>query len=573
MKKLVLLGVGAGLAAMTALPGYSQTSKDASLEAACRATEVTMPDSCACTITKARAAGVNDTQLASLFKDDGHSSPVPQAKYSVFWQVKSQCIADSMMASLGVSQGNPLPGVPAHMRPKMPGQAAAPVAPPTASRPVNMRPANKRSDAPVPPSMLKRDVSGKRSIADVNAMIAQLRGTAWEYTEENGRLHRYDFLPDGNLVVEQSRDAGPNGRTFVQVSQLSAAQNRYNAFIRTRDVTTGQFGDLPINALSDSVLNYQKRYVRTGEEWLFRKVGPAATSLPESAPAQLEDGFWKVGFNPVSKNPLIVGRNGLQGTAGPANRTLKTSFIGGTAQAAFLIGDQSSEDCNSNCFLIVNDFDRSRNRVRRRLIDEAGVDYVGVRPEPMSGEANVVSVRAFDGYGGWKQWRCWSQRQMFDCKATDSKEASQARAAARKSGSGSLVARLGAVQPASWGEAGCSTDLYFFPASGKMPQGVDALFAHIRTQKSSHFATMVDTPGRDGLSYKLKIDGRDVLLETFRDRTISEYGNGAVTLTVQNVGPDIGDPNEPNYAFQQVRATIFLNGASESFDAISLGAC
>ncbi|MEO0870658.1 MAG: hypothetical protein AAFY19_01680 [Pseudomonadota bacterium] len=137
MKTKSLLILGAGLGALAAMPGHTQSSQTAALEVQCRATEVTMPDSCPCTITKAREVGVSDAELASLFKDDGHSEPVDQGKYTRFWQVKSQCIADSMMASLGVSQGNPLPGVPPHMRPGMPlsGAAPAPAPAPAATPP------------------------------------------------------------------------------------------------------------------------------------------------------------------------------------------------------------------------------------------------------------------------------------------------------------------------------------------------------------------------------------------------------------------------------------------------------
>ena len=138
MKVNALLILGTGLSALAALPGYSQTSSEAALEASCRTTEVTMPDSCPCTVTKAREVGLNDAELASLFKDDGHSQPVDQSKYGAFWQVKSQCIADTMMASLGVSNGNPLPGIPANMRPQMPGAqppAPAPATAPTAPPP------------------------------------------------------------------------------------------------------------------------------------------------------------------------------------------------------------------------------------------------------------------------------------------------------------------------------------------------------------------------------------------------------------------------------------------------------
>ncbi|MEL6239385.1 MAG: hypothetical protein AAFQ90_12455, partial [Pseudomonadota bacterium] len=149
MKTKALLVLGAGICALAALPGHSQTSSDAALEASCRATEVTMPDSCPCTIVKAREVGVSDAELASLFKDDGHSQPVDQGKYGAFWQVKSQCIADTMMASLGVSQDNPLPGVPPQMRPQMP---AAPQTPPPP--PALVTPPSVAFNPPPPPALV-----------------------------------------------------------------------------------------------------------------------------------------------------------------------------------------------------------------------------------------------------------------------------------------------------------------------------------------------------------------------------------------------------------------------------------
>ncbi|MEO1730967.1 MAG: hypothetical protein AAFR64_09530 [Pseudomonadota bacterium] len=587
MKTRVLLGVGAGLAGLAALPGYSQSSSDAQLEASCRATEATMPDSCPCTITQARAVGLSNPELASLFKDDGHSQPIDQAKYSLFWQVKSKCIADTMMANMGmanmgISANNPLPGVPQSMRPQMPAQAPGPVpnvpipqtrsAPPVASTQV---PASQRELAPIPASA-KGDYStpGKRTVADIEGMIAQLANTAWEFTEDDGRYHRIDFLPEGNIMAYQTRDPGANGSDFTDVSQLSAEATRYGAIMRSRNVTTGSFGDFPINSLSENVLNYQKRYVRTGEEWLFEKIGPASTTLHDNAPEQLEDGFWRVNFNTVSKNPIIIGQNQLQSYANPANRTLRSTAIAGTFNAGFLIGNEGSEDCNSSCFFVVNDYDRRQRRVRSRLIDEAGMDFVGVRPEPSSGTANVISLRVYDGLGGWKQWRCSSQNQALSCTSTGAQEAAQQRPAIAQESSGSLLAQLGAVQGATWGEAGCSGDLYFLPADGRMPQGVDALWAHIRVQKSSHFATQVDTPEMDKIGYKLKLNGEDVVLPPIRQAGgTSEYSNGSMTLLLTNVGQSIGNPNEPSYGFQQVRAEISTGSDSESFDAISLGAC
>lgn len=123
---------GVMAAIWAASPLASQGSGDAALEAACRATEVTEPGSCGCTITKAREVGVPDAALASLFRDDGHSDPVDQATYGKFWQVKAQCIAEATMARMGIGANNPLPGVPAHMRPGQP-LGNAPVARPAPS--------------------------------------------------------------------------------------------------------------------------------------------------------------------------------------------------------------------------------------------------------------------------------------------------------------------------------------------------------------------------------------------------------------------------------------------------------
>lgn len=563
MQTRVLLGLGTGLAALASLPGYSQSSNAAALEAACRATEVTMPDSCPCTITKARAAGLDDTELASLFKDDGHTDPIDQRKYGLFWQVKSQCIADAMMASMGISAANPLPGVPEHMRPKMPGTAPTP---PSASPPSNTPPL---PDAPR--TQEPSDLSSKRTLADISAMIAQLRDSAWEYTDENGRFHRYDFLPEGDLVVYQQREASTDGSRFAQVLQLSAAENQYDAFIRTRDVTSGQFGDLPIKSLTQSVLNYQKRYVRNEEDWLFRRVGPASQTLPDTAPRRLEDGFWQIEFTRVSKNPLNLGRNRLQGLANAANRTINTAPIAGAFTSAFLIADVASEDCNSSCFFVVNDFDRRARSVSRRLIEEAGVDFVGLRAEASTGPYNIVSIRVFDGYGGFKQWRCTDQDSLqFDCSPTASRKPAQTALAAATAGTQGVLARLGPVKGESWGDAGCSGDLYRFPADGRMPQDITALFAHTRSQTAAHIGTQVSVD-RDLVGYKLNIDGRDIILPPGNGTDL--YSNADVSLQTRNIGEGINDPNEPSFSFQQMKADITINGESASLDAIFLGAC
>ncbi|MGB3470359.1 MAG: hypothetical protein WBA51_06025 [Erythrobacter sp.] len=161
MKLNIILFAGAAIGAIgLAAPLASQGSKDGALDAACRSTEVTAPEACPCTITAARKAGLNDTELASLFKDDGHSQPVDQAKYGRFWQVKSQCIADATMAKMGITPGNPLPGVPANMRPGMPF--------PPANTPVSpiARPGPISSPAPVEAAAVAQVAQPGRRTAD-----------------------------------------------------------------------------------------------------------------------------------------------------------------------------------------------------------------------------------------------------------------------------------------------------------------------------------------------------------------------------------------------------------------------
>ncbi|MEL6486902.1 MAG: hypothetical protein AAFQ13_07140, partial [Pseudomonadota bacterium] len=308
MKTKSLLILGASLGALAALPGQSQTSNDAALEAQCRATEVTMPESCPCTIVKAREVGVSDAELASLFKDDGHSEPVDQGKYGQFWQVKSKCIADSMMASLGVSQSNPLPGVPPHMRPQMPGASQTPPPPPPAlvtppsvafkppppalvtppsvvlapppPPPALVTPPSVALAPPPPPPALVTPPSvqmtqspatasaandysqpGQRTLGDIQAMIEQLADTAWEYTDDEGEKHRYDFFAEGNLAVYRNTRNKYIG-DFAQVFRMFPRDTEYGAIIGARYVDSGGYGDLPINSLSKDHDTVRKRVDR-----------------------------------------------------------------------------------------------------------------------------------------------------------------------------------------------------------------------------------------------------------------------------------------------------------------------
>ncbi|MEM1133424.1 MAG: hypothetical protein AAGH53_10830 [Pseudomonadota bacterium] len=168
-------------------------SDDAALEKLCRSTEVTAPDSCSCTITKARAANVSDSDMQSLFTDDGHSSPVDQGVYGRFWQIKAQCIADATMASMGISPGNPLPGVPANMRPQMPGAVAPPAAAATA--------------APAAAPTVATASAGLLSVGSgVSVSVEKRSNDAGDqmFIEETYSLPNFDFVFDYNQAIADS---------------------------------------------------------------------------------------------------------------------------------------------------------------------------------------------------------------------------------------------------------------------------------------------------------------------------------------------------------------------------------
>ncbi|MEM7689657.1 MAG: hypothetical protein AAF291_11615 [Pseudomonadota bacterium] len=567
MKTQALLGVGAGLAALAALPGHTQTSSASTLEAACRATEVTMPDSCPCTVTKARAAGVSDTQLASLFKDDGHSSPVPQAKYSAFWQVKSQCIADSMMASLGVSQGNPLPGLPAHMRPKMPGQTAAPIAPTPALRAApqpSQRPAPATASAPAP--------AGKPKLAQARANIAALRGNAYEYVEDGGRRHRYDFPADSDLVIYQAYDpsARPQFQRSAEVNALSAQMSRFGPQYVLRDVASGTFSTFSLLSVASDHFVFNKAYVRTAEEWKFRKVGAAKAEFPAEGPQPLEDGFWQPPFRlKLDKtNPFFNQNFALAGWTNAANREAYQEGFAGD-QGLIQIKYTDDPTCNHNCVLIANDFDQRNRRFRERVVELTGVDAIGVRLEETPYRSsnisppNRVSLRGFDGYGGYTEWLCTRDGRLT-CRET-AKVAPKSTVA---SAGGGISARLGSIAGEAVGEAQCFQELYRAPANGA-PTTLAGMLRLSRTGQDARFATATDIVGTMDGGMKINLDGRDVVLSPTGAPGV--YSGGNVTMTLGQRGQTITD--NPAYGYSPLSVIISVSGASETFDAVDFGGC
>ena len=578
-----LAGGLAGLAAFVSAPAFSQSPADAALEASCRATEVTSPQSCPCTITKARAAGVNDEQLASLFKDDGHTSPVPPAKYSVFWQVKSQCIADAMMASLGVSPDNPLPGVPDYMRPKMPGANPPKSSPPGSTSqgppPPTTTPAPPpAAGKPAPPASIpaastaKASQPGKPDIAAARANVAKLMGNAYEYTEEGGKQHRFDFLAEDQLVIYQTYDPGaePNYRRFVEVGYMSVEETQFGPQYVLRLVDSGNFTSHPIQSVADDHFIYNARFVRTSEQWKYRKVGAAKREFLEEGPQPLDDGFWQPPFRYAldKTNPFFDRNFRLAGWTNAINRdAYQEEFASG--QGLIQIKYTESEECNHNCILVLNDFDTRARQVRKRVIEHVGVDTIGVRAEEtpyrVDGRTppSQASLRAYDGYGGYTQWLCVRDGRLT-CRETAKVAPPPAQAAA----GGSIAARLGSVTGEAVGDAQCFQYLYRAPASG-VPTTLAGMLRLSRTGDAAMFATATDIPGTMDGGIKINLDGRDIVLAPTGAQ--GTYSNGGITLKLGKPGQSITD--NPAYAFSPLTVILTINGQSESVEAVNYGGC
>ena len=290
------------------------------------------------------------------------------------------------------------------------------------------RPVNTRSDAPVPTDTMIRMASPPRTLAEVEQLIEQLQGTAWEFIEETGRAHRFDFRSDSAIAIYQTRAPGAQAYQVAKVTELSASQSGGNAFIRTRQVTSGQSGVLRIEELTEDSFALSQQYAPSGAAWQFKKLGQAQEAWPEGSPKPLGDGYWKASFSPVRSAAQLIRQHRLQDVTEDDDQPLATLAIAGVKNAGFLIGDENDADCKSGCTFIVNDRDPRTGRLRRRLIEATGVTAIGVRIEQsnqsaLGREANAVSLRAFDEQGDWDEWRCTSLRGILDCRSKSSSRA------------------------------------------------------------------------------------------------------------------------------------------------------
>lgn len=160
-----------------ATPAVPQAAQGGELVALCQRGEAAVPQSCGCTVDRARQAGVGEAELRSLLTDDGKRRPVAQSTYSRFWQLKIQCISEATMAGL------PRPGA---------GQATAlppPVLPPVAPGAVQARvAAGPGARTPIPLTVERPTGTDRHDRIfyftpdQTRAMLTALEGTTWRRT-------------------------------------------------------------------------------------------------------------------------------------------------------------------------------------------------------------------------------------------------------------------------------------------------------------------------------------------------------------------------------------------------------
>jgi hypothetical protein len=504
----VLLAIGAGLCALVAMPVLSQGSGDGSLEAACRATEVTSPQSCPCTITKARAVGVSDAELASLFRDDGHSQPVPPAKYSAFWQVKSQCIADAMMASLGVTPGNPLPGVPANMRPGMPfpGAAPAPVpAPAPTPAPAATRTAASgtcTSDYAGPEDivicgdtgMLATQIVYNRALDDYPELLALLKAKAQESFRQASRglttRHRYAYIVGwhapsvhGSLVSVGGSD-GDTSRGRLSGASSVLWDTRKAREVQWSDVFESSAWNGPLREEYCDRLHAVRK--ENGES--VARVQGDCPKLDELSAvlSRTDDGQTAVAFYGATYTVASYATGALyEGIAVPLDDTLL------------------------------------------RGVKPAYRDALGAGP---------AATRA--------------------ANSADTPAAT------------SLQSRLGPIKSVLGGDIGATDDFYFLPA-GRLPLETVAKFDRVLDQdKPTLFMTIHEGDG-DNWGFSLILDGRQHdLMQTSHnaDYSVRTYSDGVVTVRIAT-GETVS--NNPAFGYSLDTITLSKGGESATFMAIN----
>ena len=523
------------------LPGHSQTSEDSSLEAACRATEVAQSASCFCTITKARAAGVSNAQLASLFRDDGLSEPVDQASYGRFWQVKTQCIGEATLASIGISAANPLPGVPAHMQPGMPLGGAVPA------------PAGSGALPPAPPAAIR--TGGPTQIAPQSVPLAA--PTSGSSTE--GSLAVGQNIP----VSVSQRSYEYEGMTHISIIEEYAFPNFDYEF--SYDPAIRDNRDLFVRAKS-AALEDQKRWQ---EDY--------------NTPSQIRD---MAGYSWSALGAL--GRLMPIAISGYTNNRPQGGFLGA------LLWD--AEAGREIAWTDVFDAGLWNGRIRREYCEglqaqrrKRGMDQnrscpdfdrlqIGFAKDERGGQIQL-ELTALAYIAGSYAEGPYAVELPLDAVILGGVREPYRETLGASGGTGAVALhdRLAPVEGEFDADSGCSTDIYFLPANGRMPASVDQAFTHIRTQGRSLFATSVATSIRhpDGWNlsgWKINYNGTTMVLEPVPGSQ-GLFRKGSLSMSVNRIAEALYDPNEPSFGFIHMRVDFEDGGQRDSFEAMQLGGC
>lgn len=489
--RITLTG-GIALAGAALSPLASQGTSDVALEASCRSTEATMPDSCPCTVTKGREAGLSGEELASLFKDDGHSQPVSQATYTRFWQVKSQCIADATMASMGISPGNPLPGVPAHMRPGQPlGGSEAAARPLPDNRPV-----------PVP---AQRPVQAQQGECDPGPFggpgdVAVCGDTGVLETKllYDRQLEIYPLLLN---VLKQRAEA-----TFAQVSQGRTQRDRYG-YVVAWDVASANRNLVSVTGADGDTSR--------------GRLGGSTSLVWDDERGRLID--WAEVFGPG----LWEGRIARDYCAALRERAAEYA--------------QPGEPDFSTC----PDLDR----LTISLINKDATSKALSFSAPVGVLASYASSALYDGIELPVTDAIIAAANPRYQKALGAGDGMQAQTAP-------LRDRLGAIDAVLYGDIQASDDFHFMPSEAQSYSFADQFDRLFRERRPALFMTIYDDPqGRSGYSIRLDGRQHNLVEQPanldYSDRTFSD---GAVTVRIQR-GPAFSNNPAFGYTINTITVT------------------
>ncbi|MEM6266813.1 MAG: hypothetical protein AAF707_04755 [Pseudomonadota bacterium] len=530
-----------GLAAM---PLASQNGGDAALDAACRSTEITAPASCPCTITKARAVGVSDEELGSLFKDDGHSNPVPQATYTRFWQVKSQCIADATMASLGITPGNPLPGVPANMRPGMPLGGSGPM--------------TARPSGPEPrPS-------------------SQRIGTAPGYpapaaSQPRPQQARRDLQPTPQTSTRRDLQVGPNRR------DLAGGQCDGDGFGGANDVIVcGDTGVLETKLIYDSKLDQYPELVRV----LKRKANATFQDLSKGRTRRDRYAYIVTWNLSAAKEPLIS-------VSGSDGDTSRGRLVG--ADTVLWDNNRQREIAWSDVFEPAVWNGRLRRdycaKIRALKAERNEVQFASQDRCP---ELSELSVALSKGDAGEPVLRFWGATGVVASYANsafydgialpiEGSILAAVKAPYRElfGATGEIPAiplrdRLSNIETVLAGEIGASDDYYFIIGGAERFTSASQFDRLFQSTSPKSIMTLYDPPRGDG-GYSIILDGKQHNMRrvsTSADYKTQTFSDGTVTVVLEQ---GQAFTNNPAFGYRLDTLTITKGSESDRFDVMNFG--